>query len=88
MLTEFMIHAPASSASRLLAAVLSLAALVTVACEKVPLLAPTGSTITLTSATTALPVNGTSDLIATILESAGTPPHSGTLITLDRKSVV
>ena len=81
MLTEFMIHDPASSASRLLAAVLSLAALVTVACEKVPLLAPTGSTITLTSATTALPVNGTSDLIATILESAGTPPHSGTLIT-------
>jgi len=76
-----MIHDPASSASRLLAAVLSLAALVTVACEKVPLLAPTGSTITLTSATTALPVNGTSDLIATILESAGTPPHSGTLVT-------
>ena len=81
MLTEFMIQDPAPAACRLLAAVLSLAALVTVACEKVPLLAPTGSTITLTSATTALPVNGTSDLIATILESAGTPPHSGTLIT-------
>ncbi len=81
MLTEFMIQDRSSAASRLLAAVLSLAALVTVACEKVPLLAPTGSTITLTSATTALPVNGTSDLIATILESAGTPPHSGTLIT-------
>ncbi len=78
MLSDFMIS---RSDSRLLAVVLGVAALVTVACEKVPLLAPTGSTITLTSATTALPINGTSDLIATVLEAAGTPPHSGTLIT-------
>jgi hypothetical protein len=78
MLSDFMIS---RSDSRLLAVVLGVAALVTVACEKVPLLAPTGSTITLTSATTALPVHGTADLIATVLESAGTPPHSGTLIT-------
>ncbi len=78
MLSDFMIS---RSDCRLLAVVLGVAALVTVACEKVPLLAPTGSTITLTSATTALPVNGTADLIATVLESAGTPPHSGTLIT-------
>jgi hypothetical protein len=53
----------------------------TVACESVPLLAPTGSTITLTTGVTALPVNGSTDVIATILEAAGTPPHSGTHVT-------
>jgi len=48
------------------------------ACEKVPLLAPSGSTIVLTAAANALPTNGTTDIIAQILESGGTPPHSGT----------
>ena len=46
-----------------------------------PLLAPSGSTITLTSAATALPVNGTTDIIAQVIEAAGTPPQSGTLVT-------
>src|SRR5438128_4371763 len=50
------------------------------ACQKVPLLAPTGSTITLTVATTALSINGTTDVIAQVLESAGTPPQDGTLV--------
>src|SRR4051812_9433895 len=50
------------------------------ACEKVPLTAPTGSTITLTTATSALPVNGTATIVAQVLESAGTPPHSGTAV--------
>src|SRR5688500_15536800 len=57
---------------------LCLASLLIVACEKVPLLAPSGSTIILTASTTALPANGTADLVAQILEAAGTPPHSGT----------
>jgi hypothetical protein len=56
-------------------------ALAAVACEKVPLLAPTGSTITLTSSTNAMPTNATADLVAQVLEPSGTPPHSGTLIT-------
>lgn len=56
------------------------AALLTVACEKVPLLAPSGSTITLTSSATALPSNGSTDIIAQVIEASGTPPHSGTLI--------
>jgi hypothetical protein len=47
----------------------------------VPLIAPTGSSITLTSATNALPTNGTATIIAQVLESAGTPPHSGTRVT-------
>jgi hypothetical protein len=44
----------------------------------VPLLAPTGSAITLTSAATAVPANGTAQIIAQVLEPSGTPPHSGT----------
>src|SRR5262245_13258376 len=51
------------------------------ACQRVPLLAPTGSTITLTSSATALPINGSADIIAQVIEAAGTPPHSGTEIT-------
>src|SRR5438067_542045 len=51
------------------------------ACEKVPLLAPTGSTITLTSSTPVLSANGTAQIVAQVIESAGTPPHSGTHIT-------
>src|SRR6476620_2624708 len=53
----------------------------TVACESVPLLAPTGSSITLTTGVTALPVNGSTEIVAHILEAAGTPPHSGTHVT-------
>src|SRR6266851_9388646 len=55
--------------------------LATVACEKVPLLAPTGSTISLTVGATALPVNGSVIILAQVLESAGVPPHSGTEVT-------
>src|ERR1700686_1608137 len=57
---------------------LSLAA---ASCEKVPLLAPTGSTISLTVGATALPENGSVAIIAQVLESAGVPPHSGTEVT-------
>src|SRR5882672_1120630 len=62
-------------------AVLFGSALLSGACSKVPLLAPSGSSITLTSAATALPVNGTADIIAQVLEAAGTPPQDGTLVT-------
>src|SRR5205823_832291 len=44
-------------------------------------LAPSGSTITLTTATTAVGFNGTADIIAQVIEPAGTPPHSGTHVT-------
>lgn len=80
MLTEFMIPRPNLTAPRVLVLVLAVAAIVTVACEKVPLMAPSGSSIILTSPTTALPVHGSADLVATVLESSGTPPHSGTLV--------
>ncbi|HZR24956.1 MAG TPA: PKD domain-containing protein [Vicinamibacterales bacterium] len=50
-------------------------------CQKVPLLAPSGSTITLTASTTALPVGGTTQILAQVIEPSGTPPHAGTQIT-------
>ena len=64
--------------------VLGLSLVCTVAalgCEKVPLLAPTGSTILLTAGTTALPTNGAIPIVAQVTESSGTPPHSGTRVT-------
>jgi hypothetical protein len=64
-----------------LAAMLVGSALLIAACQKVPLLAPSGSTITLTASATALPANGSTDVIAQVIEASGTPPHSGTLIT-------
>src|SRR5438876_6057561 len=66
--------------SRSICMLLAIAALAATACQKVPLLAPSGSTITLTSAATALPLNGTATIVAQVIESSGTPPQRGTLI--------
>jgi len=59
----------------------ALSSVFVVACEKVPLQAPTGSTIIITASTNVLPVDATTEIIAQVLEAAGTPPHSGTLVT-------
>lgn len=56
------------------------AALLTVACDKVPLLAPSGSTIILTATNNAIAANGTAQLIAQVIEPSGTPPHPGTQV--------
>jgi len=61
--------------------VLAALPLLAAACQKVPLLAPTSSTITLIASATALPLNGSTDVIAQIVEPSGTPPHSGTQVT-------
>src|SRR5580765_1494234 len=66
---------------RILRIVLAVAAIATVSCDRMALLAPAGSTITLTSMATTLPLNGTTSLIAQVIEPAGTPPHKGTLVT-------
>ena len=50
-------------------------------CEKVPLLAPVASTITIVSNRTELPFNGTAQIIATVIEQSGSPAHNGTLVT-------
>jgi len=64
-------------------------------CEKVPLLAPAGTVITMVSTTNVLPINGATDVVAVLIEngstgtgtgnnaatgSSGTPVHNGTLV--------
>jgi hypothetical protein len=70
---------PTRRLSPVLAAVALMAA--AASCEKVPLLAPSGSSITLTTASSVLSANGTTQIIAQVIEASGTPPHSGTHIT-------
>ncbi|HUX16617.1 MAG TPA: Ig-like domain-containing protein, partial [Phycisphaerae bacterium] len=62
-------------------------------CDKLPLLAPTGSVITLIATSNVLAANGTIDVIATVIEQGaagggtgsttgqGTPVHNGTVVT-------
>jgi hypothetical protein len=67
----------------------------TISCHKMPLVAPSGSAMTLVAETNVLPVNGETNIIAVILEGGiavdgnstsvtngvGTPVHNGTLVT-------
>jgi adhesin/invasin len=66
---------------RLSVAGLALLALVVTACEKVPLLAPVGSTITLTASSNVVTANQSVDIVAQVMEASGSPPHSGTTVT-------
>ena len=50
-------------------------------CDKVPLLAPTESTIIVVSSRDVLPINGIAQITATVIEQSGTPVHNGTLVT-------
>ncbi len=50
------------------------------ACDKVPLLAPSGSQITLTANASTVPTNGTVGLTAFVTESGGTPVQNGTAV--------
>jgi hypothetical protein len=50
------------------------------ACDRVPLLAPTGSTITLSAGTRVLPSGGSTELTAFVMEQSGTPVHDGTVV--------
>jgi hypothetical protein len=54
-------------------------ALVATACDKVPLLAPTGTVITLFPAASTVPVNGNVEIIATVIENgtASSAPATG-----------
>lgn len=51
-----------------------------VSCDRAQLLAPTNSTITLSSATRVLPANGSTALTAFVTEQSGTPVQNGTLV--------
>ena len=52
-----------------------------VACDKVPLTAPTESTITLSVDQTTVPINGTITVTAAVIEAGGTAVHDGTQVT-------
>ncbi|MDP1568537.1 MAG: PKD domain-containing protein [Vicinamibacterales bacterium] len=56
-------------------------AAVSASCDKVPLFAPSSSTITLTINRSTLPINGTAQVTATVIEPAGTSVQNGTLVT-------
>jgi Bacterial Ig-like domain (group 1)/PKD domain len=55
--------------------------LATSACDRIALTAPTGSTVTLFSNLTVVPLGGTAEITATVIESGGTPVHDGTVVT-------
>lgn len=52
-----------------------------VSCDKVPLTAPSGSNVTLSVNSTSMPLNGTAQLTAIVIEAAGTAPQNGTVVT-------
>ena len=56
------------------------AAVMAVACDRVQLLAPTNSTITVTAPNRVLPLGGSTEVTAFVLEQAGTPVQNGTVV--------
>jgi hypothetical protein len=80
--------------ARLLAIGLGVLALTSVSCQSIPLLAPSGSTLTLIAAANELPANGSITITATVIEGTSTgtgttttttgigqPVHDGTEVT-------
>jgi hypothetical protein len=67
------------SAALGLAACLTAAGLIA-ACDKMPLSAPTESTITLYASSTTVGLNSSVDITATVIEAAGTPVNNGTVV--------
>jgi Bacterial Ig-like domain (group 1)/PKD domain len=65
--------------ARCVAAVV-LAFLIEVNCDKAPLTAPTGSTLTLFSSTTIVPLGGTAQITAQVFASGNIPVHNGTVV--------
>ena len=61
-------------------ALVAIVALLTTACDKVPLLAPANSAITLSSNSLVVPVGGTTGLTAFVTESSGTAVQNGTTV--------
>jgi len=57
-----------------------LVALAGVSCDRVPLLAPTNSTVTISAQTHVVPIGGTTEVSAMVIESSGTPVQNGTTV--------
>ena len=58
-----------------------LAAAAATSCDKMPLAAPTDSAITLFASSPTVGLNGSIEITATVIESAGTPVQNGTVVT-------
>jgi adhesin/invasin len=58
----------------------ALASLAASSCEQVPLLAPSASTITVSTSASTLPIGGSATVSAFVSESSGTPVQNGTLV--------
>lgn len=69
------------SRSRTSILILALAFGILSGCDKMALLSPTGSTITLSINKTSVPISGTAEITASVIESAGTPVQNGTVVT-------
>lgn len=65
---------------RMFRVLLVIVALVAAGCEKAQLLAPTSSTISVSAASRILPLNGSTEITATVLESGGTTVQNGTVV--------
>lgn len=74
-------------------ACLAVCAIATLSCDKMPLVAPSGATMTLVTTTNVVPVNGSTEILAVVTEgtlsggedggttAGGTPVHNGTVVT-------
>jgi hypothetical protein len=71
---------PGASPVRLASALLVMAMAVIGACDKVPLFAPTSSTITVSAPTRLLSSTGSTEIAAFVLEQSGTPVQNGTTV--------
>lgn len=58
----------------------SLAMLAVISCDRVPLLAPTQSTITIDAASRVVETGGSTSVTAMVIESSGTPVQNGTVV--------
>ena len=66
--------------SRIICGAAALIALVAIACDTVPLTAPTGSSVTITAASVVVPTGGTTEVTAFVLEGSGTAVQNGTTV--------
>lgn len=57
------------------------AAAIAAACDKAPLTAPVGSTLTVNAQDRVVPIGGSTQVSAIVIESAGTTVHNGTTVT-------
>ena len=66
--------------SRISLGCVALLALVAAACDTVPLTAPSGSSVTIATANSVVPIGGTAEVTAFVSEQGGTAVQNGTTV--------